>query len=75
MIDNERIYEPDRADHSIPIWASGTWCAKCGDAAAHKVEETSAPWTFHPLTAYLCCNCFSDIMGFASHEKYPYDTP
>lgn len=61
-----------RAMHTIPVWARAELCRKCTAPAAHKVEETSGPGAFHPLTSYLCCNCFVEVMGPA-HGSYPYE--
>ena len=61
-----------RAPHSFPISAAEERCHKCLGPAAHKIEETSGPETFHPLTSYLCCGCFVEVMGPA-HGSYPYE--
>ncbi|HEY9418300.1 MAG TPA: hypothetical protein VIQ30_26355 [Pseudonocardia sp.] len=58
-----------RSAHAFPIWAKEEVC-RCGRGAAHKVEETSGPDNFHPLTAYLCCGCFARTVGDCS--RYPY---
>jgi hypothetical protein len=68
---SERISD-ERAVHTFPIWAREEKCHKCGDPAAHKVEEVSGPVGFHPLTAYLCCGCFGDVVG-SMHGRYPYE--
>jgi hypothetical protein len=62
----------ERAVHTIPVWAVEEKCRKCGEPAAHKVEEVSGPSNFHPLTAYLCCGCFEGIAG-SLHSRYPYE--
>lgn len=59
-----------RASHAFPIWAQEETC-RCGTPAAHKVEETSGPGNFHPLTAYLCCGCFTRTVGYCA--SYPYE--
>lgn len=59
----------DRAVHAFPIYAQEERC-RCGFPAAHKVEETTGPRNFHPLTAYLCCACFQTIGNCGS---YPYE--
>jgi len=63
-----------RASHSIPVWAVEEDCRRCHQKASHKIEEVSGPATFHPLTAYLCCGCFCETVGYSCSE-YPYDTP
>jgi hypothetical protein len=67
---NERVSD-ERASHSFPIWAEEESC-RCGNPAAHKVEEVSGPAGFHPLTAYLCCEHFGGVVGSA-HGRYPYE--
>lgn len=67
--------------HKIPKACGGEVCRVCKAPAAHKVEETPLidpveyppgtpiyPWAvpFHPLTAYLCCEHFTMIMGPAT---------
>ena len=69
---DERVSD-ERAAHSFPVWAAEETCY-CGLPAAHKIEEVSGPESFHPLTAYVCCECFERAMGQA-HETYPYDEP
>lgn len=61
-----------RASHSFPVWAREEHCQKCLAPAAHKIQETSGPGKFHPLTSYLCCGCFIEVMGPA-HGGYPYE--
>lgn len=61
-----------RASHSFPVSANEERCRKCLGLAAHKIEETSGPAKFHPLTSYLCCGCFIEVMGPA-HGGYPYE--
>lgn len=62
--------QDDRATHSFPEYAEEENC-RCGQPAAHKVEETSSPGHIHPLTAYLCCEHFRQLVGDCS--RYPYD--
>jgi hypothetical protein len=48
--------------HPLPS-AVGVICHMCGNfPASHKVEEDTSD-ARHPLTAYLCCNCFGTVMG------------
>jgi hypothetical protein len=61
-----------RAQHSFPVSAREEHCHKCLFPAAHKIKETSGPGTFHPLTSYLCCSHFIEVMGPA-HGGYPYE--
>lgn len=71
----------DRAAHSFPDWAEEETCkvilgpgmGRCGTPAAHKVEETSGPSSFHPMTAYICCHHFTQVVGQCA--TYPYDHP
>lgn len=60
------------ARHTIPDYAVEEHCRKCPQKAAHKIEETSGPASFHPLTAYLCCFCFQQVVGYDC-AAYPYD--
>lgn len=60
--------------HYIPESSVGEKCS-CGKPANHKVEEVLDYGVFesiedmistgvrHPLTTYLCCSCFSALMG------------
>jgi len=60
--------------HHVPESSIGEKC-KCGNPAKHKVEEVfdvddtkEFTWEItskyrHPLTTYLCCQCFSLLMG------------
>lgn len=67
----ERVRDA-RAAHTIPVWAVEEKCRRCALPAAHKVEEVSGPTGFHPLTSYLCCGCFCQVMG-TMHDRYPYE--
>ena len=67
---NDRRVQVDYCAHTIVPWAVEEMCQGCHQRATHKVEETSGPRTFHPLTAYLCCGCFSLVGDCAN---YPYD--
>lgn len=50
--------------HVIQESAEGVCCTRCGKPAAHKVAEVlNDEDARHEFTAYLCCNCFSSIMG------------
>lgn len=66
---DERVSD-DRSNHTFPVWAREETC-RCGQPAAHKVEEVSGPGNFHPMTAYMCCGCFTGTVGRC--ETYPYD--
>lgn len=60
--------------HHILESSVGEKCT-CGKPASHKVEEVLDFGSFssiedivnagvrHPLTVYLCCQCFSKLMG------------
>lgn len=60
--------------HHILESSVGEKCT-CGNPASHKVEEVLDFGSFssvedavntgirHPLTVYLCCRCFSKLMG------------
>lgn len=69
MARNERV-KVDYCIHTIPEYAVEVKCAGCHQRATHKIEETSGPDNFHPLTAYVCCGCFA-LVGDCSN--YPYD--
>lgn len=60
--------EVDYANHAIRPWAVSEHCFYCGELATHKIEETTGPRNFHPLTAYVCCKHF-----FGGCEAYPYE--
>lgn len=57
--------------HYVPESSQGETCHKCRkEPAKHKVAElmpeiydVDSIYNRHPLTAYLCCNCFGDLMG------------
>jgi hypothetical protein len=53
----------------------GERCSMCGDAAAHKVAEEiqyDDPNPIrHGLTAYVCHDCFTEIMGAAAGSGAP----
>ena len=69
---NDKRVRDARAEHTFPIWAQEEKCRRCDYAAAHKIEEVSGPAGFHPLTAYLCCQHFGEIVG-SMHGRYPYE--
>ena len=68
--------------HYIPESAEGEKCGVCGCTAYHKVEEVLPDAAFktlkemvnattimrHPFTTYLCCKCFSNVMGLAAQH-------
>lgn len=60
-----------RAEHPFPTHLDTDVCGMCGNPAAHKVEETTGPPGFHPLTNYLCCEHAEAVLG-AAHGGYPY---
>ena len=64
--DNQWV-EVEYANHAIRPWAVEEVCFFCGGHATHKIEETTGPRNFHPLTAYVCCKHF-----FGGCEVYPY---
>lgn len=57
--------------HIVPDYTVGEKC-NCGKPASHKVAE-DAPMIFdqpgqvvrHAFTTYLCCQCFTDLMGLS----------
>jgi hypothetical protein len=60
--------------HFVPDSAEGEWCSVCKAPAKHKVEE-DIPYfdkpgqiVRHPLTTYLCCEHFSQLMGVMAKE-------
>ena len=61
--------------HIVPYYAIGEKCSSCGKPANHKVAE-EAPMVFdepgqivrHEFTTYLCCHCFSALMGSSASE-------
>lgn len=66
-VDDQWIAVP-YAGHNIRPWAVEEHCFYCGDHATHKIEETTGPIHFHPLTAYVCCEHF-----FGGCNSYPYE--
>ena len=75
-----RRFEPDWL-HTLGFkmqivgFVSGTCegeSCKCGRSSTHKVEEVISfddpVQDRHPLTRYLCCFCFRDIMGKCDHK-------
>ena len=56
-------------NHFVSGSCRGEKC-RCGMDATHKIEETifhdDPNQLRHPLTAYVCCLHFTEIMGFAS---------
>jgi len=54
------------------VHAKGETCTQCGHAAAHKVgEEIFADDpnpVRHEFTSYLCCTCFSRVMGLRNER-------
>jgi hypothetical protein len=64
----------DYAEHGIPASAVGEACGcycDCPNKATHKLEE-SLHSAVHPLSLYVCCDCFRSMFG-AAHDSYPYD--
>lgn len=60
--------DPD-ATHGSP-YAEGEECADCRlEDAKHKVGEEDARPGLHNYTAYLCCFCFSRVMGSAARRE------
>lgn len=62
--------QDERSSHSFPVTVSEERC-RCGAPAAHKLGESTGPDNFHPLTAYVCCQHFSSLIGPCG--EYPYD--
>ncbi len=57
--------------HFIPASCRGENC-RCSKPAEHKVEEVifddDPVQMRHPLTAYMCHQCFKDLMGPAARR-------
>jgi len=61
--------------HIVPEYTIGEKCSQCGNPASHKVAE-EARMVFdkpgqvvrHAFTTYLCCRCFSALMGLSASE-------
>lgn len=68
------VMSDDRAAHPFETHLQDQTCFVCKKPAAHKIEETSGPDGFHPLTNWLCCEDFRKVMGGA-HDGYLYDEP
>ena len=60
-----------RSTHSFAAHLDEDKC-RCGKPAAHKVEDTSGPGNFHPMTNYLCCEHFTQWVGECG-GNYPWD--
>lgn len=69
----EPLVSDGRANHPFPAHLNNDVCSMCVSLAAHKIEDTTGPNWFHPLTNYLCCACFRMVMG-AAHDSYPWGT-
>ena len=70
--------------HYIILSSTGEICRMCGKPAYHKVEEVfgiealehptdeqmfkQAMSSYHPYTAYLCCEHFGMVMGANCRE-------
>jgi hypothetical protein len=67
MKPDDQWIEADYASHPIRPWVVEEHCFYCGKQATHKIEETTGPVNFHPLTAYVCCEHF-----FGGCDWYPY---
>jgi hypothetical protein len=56
--------------HFVSLSCRGERCRVCGNAASHKMEETifedDPKQIRHPLAAYLCCDCFTLVVGQAA---------
>jgi hypothetical protein len=59
-------------EHFVSASCGGEHCRVCGDPATHKVGEEimhddpsheSLYTARHNFTAYVCCDCFTMIMG------------
>lgn len=55
--DRDEWVEIPTASHPVRPWCLEELC-RCGNAAAHKIEETTGASGVHPYTAYVCCDCF-----------------
>ena len=57
--------------HMVKSWCGQERCHHegCREVATHKVDEVSGPEDVHPLTAYLCCVHFREIMGRCTMHK------
>jgi hypothetical protein len=67
-----RVFDPARASHVVEEFTVDQHCSLCGELAAHAIVELlSVPDP--PLTAYLCCEHFTWIMGDCA--DYPYEIP
>lgn len=49
--------------HPVHESVLGVDCVVCGNLAMHKLGEELGPPSRHNLTAYVCCEEFSKIMG------------
>lgn len=56
-------------------YAHGMQCTQCGHPASHKVGEEIFPDDPNPVrhefTSYLCCYCFSSVMGLRGDGTCP----
>lgn len=66
----DRIFDFDRAKHSVRVDLTDERCTLCGEFATHTLieEHRLSP---RPMMAHLCCEHFSFVVGDCSH--YPYD--
>ena len=65
-------------DHIVLDSAKEKKCGICGKIAKHKVEEVIHAFdklgqeVRHPFTQYLCCYCFSNVMGMLAGQVCGY---
>ena len=76
-MDSIHLVPPCSCDHFVSASCQGEHCNVCAIAsgtltdATHKVGEEipyddPTPFPRHNLTAYVCCDCFRNIMGPAA---------
>lgn len=58
------------AEHHVSASCEGEFCTVCRDPATHKLGEEimhdDPLQNRHNLTAYVCCQCFSRVLGPAT---------
>jgi hypothetical protein len=67
-----RIFDQNRAQHSIEAEVLNERCALCGQPAAHALAEQQH-LSLKPMTTHLCCEHFTFVVDDCSW--YAYDIP
>lgn len=72
VMHGKRVFDQDRAKHSVEADLMHEHCALCGRLATHALAEQQC-LTVKPMTTSLCCEHFTLVVDDCSY--YPYDLP